>query len=316
MIRYTCRSLNWIRGLSGAAVMFIAGMASAQQDPSYSMFMYNGLAINPAIAGSAETLSATALYRKQWAGIPGAPETQTLNLDAPVWNGKIGLGLSVVNDKLGVTDNLNINSLYAYRIQFPKATLSFGLQGGINNYKADYASVVTNTNQGNDISFAENTSRIFFNFGSGLYYYSEKFFAGFSVPHIINQRLDGISDTEGILARQYRHYFLTMGYVFDAGEKFKIKPSTLLKMVEGAPLQLDINTTFWYNETVSLGFSYRTNDSFTTMVQIQFAKQFRIGYAYDYITSSMSRYTTGNNEVMIRYELLRKNNRILTPRYF
>jgi type IX secretion system PorP/SprF family membrane protein len=288
----------------------------AQQDPAYSMFMYNGLAINPAVAGSAETFSATALYRKQWSGIEGAPETQTLNLDAPVWNNKLGLGLSLIKDRIGIVDNLNINAQYAYRIQFSNATLSLGIQGGMNNYKADYTSVVTNSQNVTDDSFGENTNRTIFNFGSGAYYYSQRFYAGFSVPHIINQSLDGIPNEDGAQSRQYRHYFLTTGYVFDLNEKIKIKPSALLKIAEGAPMQLDISTSIWYNETVSLGFSYRTNDSFTTLFQLQLGKQVRIGYAYDYITSSLSRYTTGNNEVMLRYEMRRKNNKIITPRYF
>jgi type IX secretion system PorP/SprF family membrane protein len=290
--------------------------AQAQQDPAYSFFMYNGLAVNPAVAGSAETFSATALYRKQWAGIKGSPETQTLNLDAPVWNNKIGLGLSIINDKVGVVHNLNVNAQYAWRIDFGNSTLSLGLQAGMNNYKANYTSVVTNPQNPTDFSFSENTSKMIFNFGTGAYYYSERFFAGVSIPHIVNQKLDGIQDENGVQSRQYRHYFLTGGYVFDAGERFKIKPSVLLKVAEGAPMQMDFNSNFWYDETIGLGFSYRTNDAITAMIQIQVAKQWRIGYAYDYITSSLSRYATGNNEVMLRYELRKKNNKIITPRYF
>jgi type IX secretion system PorP/SprF family membrane protein len=290
--------------------------AYGQQDPAYSLFMYNGLALNPAVAGSAETLTATALYRKQWAGVQGAPETQTFNIDAPVWNKRLGLGLNVINDKIGVVDNLTVNAQYAYRIQFGESTLSLGLQGGFNNYRADYISVITNPQSGNDNSFSENTNRMIFNFGSGAYYYSKKFFAGFSVPHVINQSLDGIVEPNSVRSRQYRHYFLTTGYVFDAGERFKIKPSALLKVAEGAPLQLDINSSFWYDEMYSLGFSLRTNDSFTVMLQLQLARQLRVGYAYDYIISPLSRYTTGNNEVMIRYQITPKNSKILTPRYF
>ncbi|MEJ7645813.1 MAG: type IX secretion system membrane protein PorP/SprF [Chryseolinea sp.] len=301
----------------GAILLILsAKVIHAQQDPAYSHFMYNGLAINPGVAGSAETFSATAILRKQWAGIPGAPETQTLNIDGPVWNKKLGLGLSIINDKIGVIQNLVINTQYAYRLQFEKSTLSLGLQAGMSGYKADYTSVVTNSQNTSDNSFGENTSRIIFNFGSGIYYYSERFFAGFSVPHIINQRLDDITDENGLQSRQYRHYFITTGYVFDAGEKFKIKPSLLLKVADGAPVQLDVNSSFWYNETVSLGFSYRTNDSFSTLVQVQLAKRFRVGYAYDFIISPLSRYTSGNNEVMLRYELHRDNLRILTPRFF
>ena len=291
----------------------------AQQDPAYSLFMYNGLAINPAMAGSAETFSATALYRKQWAGIEGAPETQTLNMDAPVWNKKIGLGLNIINDKIGVMQNLNINAQYAYRIQFEKGTLSMGLQAGVYNYSADYASVITSSPQtpqtNPDNSFSENISKLIFNFGLGAYYYTEKFYAGASIPHYLNQSLDGIKDNNGVQSRQYRHYYFTTGFVFDVGENFKIKPSTLIKLADGAPLQVDINSNFWYREKLCIGLSYRTNDSFSTSMQIQIDK-FRIGYAYDFIISSLSRYASGNNEIMLRFELPRKNNKVLTPRYF
>lgn len=192
-----------------------------------------------------------------------------------------------------------------------------GLQTGFNNYRADYLSVLTNPQStGVDNSFSQNVNRMIFNFGSGVYLYSEKFFAGFSVPHILNQKLDGINDSNTAQSKQYRHYFLTAGYVFDASENFKIKPSTLVKVAEGAPVQVDINTNVWYKETVSLGFSWRSHDSFTTMVQMQLGKHIRVGYAYDYIISSLSRFATGNNEVMLRYEPRAKNNRILTPRYF
>ena len=307
-----------IRQLSkifGLALFVIANSTFAQQDPAYSFFMYNGLAVNPAVAGSAETFSATALYRKQWAGIEGAPETITLNMDAPVWNNKVGLGLSIISDKIGVMQNLNLNVQYAYRIKFENATLSMGLQGGLNNYSADYTSVTTSSQSVADNSFSENVSRLIGNFGFGSYYYASKFYAGFSIPHIINQRLDGIQDTSGVQSRQYRHYFLTAGYVIEAGERIKIKPSTLIKFAEGAPLQVDINSNFWYDDKFCLGFSYRTNDSFTTLIQFQVGN-FRFGYAHDFIISSLSRYASGNNELMVRYELFRKNTRILTPRYF
>jgi type IX secretion system PorP/SprF family membrane protein len=302
------------------AVMLLAMVSTgtkvfAQQDPAYSFFMYNGTAINPAVAGSSDTFSGTAIYRNQWAGIKGAPETLLFSMDSPVKNRKIGLGFSIVNDKIGVTENLNINAQYAYRIQMQNGTLAMGLQAGMNNYQADYTSVVTDPANSNDKSFSENTNRMIFNFGSGIYFYNERFYAGLSVPHILNQKLDGIQDPDGIQSHQYRHYYVNAGYVFNAGENFKIKPSALVKLAEGAPLQFDINSNFWYKEFLCFGLSYRTNDSFTTLMQIQI-KNIRIGYAYDFITSSLSRYTTGNNELMIHYQLPKKNKKILSPRYF
>jgi type IX secretion system PorP/SprF family membrane protein len=296
--------------------IFTTMQAFAQQDPAYSQFMYNGISINPAMAGSAETFAAAALIRQQWAGIEGAPQTKTLNIDAPVLKDRLGLGLSIIDDEIGVVENLNINAQYAYRIKIKNGALSMGLQAGFNNYKADYMSVVTDANSSMDNSFSQNTNRMIFNFGAGAYYYSEKFFAGFSVPHFINQQLDGIHDQNGVQSHQYRHYFLTTGYVFSIGERYKVKPSTLLKVAEGAPIQLDFNANVWYNDVISAGVSYRTNDSVSGLFQLQVAKQIRIGFAHDFIISSLSRYTTGSNEVMLKYELRKKNSKILTPRYF
>jgi len=297
-----------------AFILLTSFHAHAQQDPSYSMFMYTGTTINPAVAGSAGSLTATALYRQQWMSIKGAPETQVLNLDVPVFSDKVGLGLSIINDKIGVTQNLNMNAQYAYRIKFEKGVLSMGLQGGVNNYKADYTAVVTNPQNTIDNSFSESTNRMIFNFGSGVYYYSEKFYAGFSVPHIINQALDGLNNSNGAQSRQYRHYYFTAGYAFTLSENFIIKPSTLVKLADGAPLQVDINSNFWYQEKYCVGFSYRTNDSVTGLVQLRIASQFTVGYAYDFIISSMSRYTTGNNEVMLRYLLPGKSKTAFTLR--
>jgi type IX secretion system PorP/SprF family membrane protein len=287
----------------------------AQQDPMYSQFMYNGLAINPATAGSAETLSATAIYRQQWTGIKGSPETQTLNIDAPVYGKKIGLGLSIINDKVGVTQNLVINTLYAYRLQFEEGALSMALQAGINNYNANYASVNTDPQNTGDNAFGSNVNRVIFNFGTGVYYYGRRLSAGLSVPHILNQSLDGLNQTS-VQSRQYRHYFLTAGYVFDAGENFKIKPSALFKVAGGAPLQADINSNFWYKETYCIGVSYRTSNSFIALFQLQIAEQLRFGYAYDYMLTKLGSFASGNHEIMLRYELVKKNTKIITPRFF
>lgn len=311
-IKYNVQRLTIFLALS----LIAYGQTFGQQDPAYSFYMYNGLAINPAVSGSAETFSATAVYRHQWAGIEGAPETFVLNFDTPLKNKKIALGLNVINDKIGVTENLNINGLYAYRIQFRNGTLSMGLQAGLNNFQANYTDVRTNnSNSTIDHSFSGNTSRMIFNFGSGLYYYKERFYAGFSVPHILNQNLDGIENGTGVQARQYRHYYINGGYVFSAGTDYKIKPSILVKIAEGAPVQVDLNSNFWYKDLASLGFSYRTNDSFSGLVQFQM-KKIRIGYAHDFIVSPLSRFTRGNNEVMIRYELRKAPKEDPTPRYY
>jgi type IX secretion system PorP/SprF family membrane protein len=307
-----------LKRIAFVSFILLARLGFAQQDPAFSQFMYNGLAVNPAIAGSSDTWTATAISRQQWASIKGAPSTQTFNVDAPGGE-KVGLGLSVINDQLGIVKNLNIGGQYAYRIQFKNSTLSLGIQATINNYRADYTSVATNPNASDqgvaDNAFAENINRMGFNFGTGAYYYSARFYAGISIPHILNQRFDGGRSSQ---TRQLRHYFLTAGYLFEVGPKVKIKPSALLKIAEGVKMQLDLNSTVWYDNILGVGVSYRTGDSVTGLVQYQIGKQFRVGYARDFIVSSLSRYTTGNNEIMVRFDLQKKDdNKIANrPRYY
>lgn len=280
----------------------------AQQEPAYSMFMYTGNGLNPAMAGSSGTFGATALYRKQWAGIDGGPQTQTLLLDAPVANDRVGLGLVLMNDQIGIHQNLNVTTQYAYRLKFDQQRgLAMGLQAGLNNYKADYTSVATNPNQQTDNSFSDYTNQLAFNFGTGVYYYAPKFFAGVSVPTLINESVDG-SDNNELGNRQTRHYYVMAGYVINASHLVTIKPSTFVKVAEGAPIQVDVNTNFWYQEKYGLGFSYRTNDSFSTILQLNVANQLTVGYAHDFVVSKLSRYTQGNNEVMLRYRLPHKAN--------
>jgi type IX secretion system PorP/SprF family membrane protein len=285
--------------------LLISFHSFAQQDPSYSMFMYTGTSLNPAMAGSAGSLSGTALYRDQWTGIKGAPITQFLNLDMPVFHDKVGLGLAMYNDQIGVTRNQNIDLQYAYRLNFGKGILAMGLQGGINNYNADFTSVVTNPQNSADHAFADVANSMAFNVGTGVFYYTDKFSLGISVPRLVNHSIDGLNNSNN-----YRKYYLNASYLINLSEDLIFKPSTLLKIGEGIPFQVDINSTFWYKQRYSVGVSYRSQDSVTGIVQLKVGDDFTVGYAYDYITSSMSKYVRGNNEIMVRFAIPSINNTI------
>jgi type IX secretion system PorP/SprF family membrane protein len=280
--------------LAGALGLHL--QATAQQDPAYSMFMYTNTATNPAMAGTAGTLSGMALYRDQWTGIKGAPVTQFLNLDMPLHSDKVGVGLVLHDDRIGITRNQNFNLQYAYRLKFEKGVLAMGLQGGLNHYKADYTSVVTNPQNIVDNSFSEITNSYWVNVGTGIFYYTEKFNIGVSVPKLLNQSIDGMGKN-----RLQHQYYLTAGYAFPLSPDWMLRPSTMLKIGEGVPLQADFNNTFWFREKYSIGISYRTNDSMAGIIQLMVADGFVVGYAYDYILSSMSQYATGSNELMIRF---------------
>ncbi|BAV05897.1 type IX secretion system membrane protein, PorP/SprF family [Filimonas lacunae] len=279
--------------------------ANAQQDAMYSQYMFNTLAINPAYAGSRNVLSATALYRRQWVGIDGAPKTGTISVDAPVSSKNLGLGLQIISDKIGVTSTTGINTSYAYKIHTGKGTLSVGLQAGWSQYKGDYMS--SNLEQGTDVPFKQNVNKSYFNFGTGLYYSTSKWYIGLSAPQLLNNVA---------LVNNQLHMFLAAGYVFPIGDDFKLKPSILLKGVEGAPLEADLNATLWILDLVAVGAQYRTKADVAGMVEVQVLPQLRLGYSYDRSTTTLSNYNSGSHELMVRFEFGFEKDRVLSPRYF
>lgn len=281
----------------------------AQQDPMYSQYMFNQLAVNPAYAGVRDMLTMTALYRKQWVGVSGAPTTVSFSADTPIKNQKMALGFNLVSDKIGISKTMVINVSYAYRVMFSNGgRLSLGLQGGINQYRADYSSVNTSySNAGPaDGAFAKSTSSIFPNFGFGAYYHTGKFFIGLAVPKMIKNNLAGTNnptiDFTTYPNRQNRHMFINTGYAFDLNEDWDLRPSLLLKGVHGAPLEMDININAWWKDKVGGGLSYRTADAVVIMLQFQAKEEFQFGYAYDMTVSKFSGTNRGSHELMLRYE--------------
>jgi len=297
-----------LRSLVIANLIGVSVSAFAQQDPMYSQYMFNGLSVNPAYAGVRGTPSMTALYRKQWIGIEGAPTTITFSADAPVKNQKMALGMNLVQDKIGISNNFMLNLIYAYRIRFANdGVLSLGLQAGINQFKADYSSVETSMTPGQiDDAFGYTTSSIFPNFGFGAYYYTGKFFVGAGVPKMIKNNLSGTNnptlDFTSYPNRQNRHLFVTTGYDFDLNPDWALKPSLLLKGVHGAPLELDVNVMAWWNEKLGGGLSYRTADAVVAMLQFQLKDEIQFGYAYDMTVSRFAGTNSGSHELMLRYE--------------
>lgn len=300
----------------------IAGRQSAfaQQDAMFSQYMFNGLVLNPAYAGSREVLSATALYRNQWVGIDGSPKTLTFSAHAPVRNEKIGVGVVFSSDRLGITNTNNVGFNYAYRIKFKnKGTLSLGLQASILQYRADFASIQHSFSPTVfDPSFSQVINKWLPNFGTGIYYYTNKFYLGASVPNIINNKLTGEGTVfqVGDKAQQFRHLFVTTGYVFTLNKSLKLKPSVLMKFVQGSPIEFDFNANLWLFDMFAVGLSYRTGDSVDALFEFQVTPQLGIGYAYDYTITPLGRYTSGSHEIMVRYELGFGKRRIITPRYF
>lgn len=294
-----------------------AGRVMAQQDAMYSQYMFNTLAINPAYAGSRNVTSATALYRSQWIGIKGAPKTATFTVDAPINSKKIGLGLQVYGDKLGITNTSGLVGSYAYRIHFEKATLAFGLQAGISQYKVDFLSVNLGSDGATDMAFANNVNKWLLNIGTGIYYNTDKFYLGLSSPQLLNNKLTNFTvQNSNNVSAQAMHVFLASGYVFDLAEDLHLKPSILVKYVHGAPIEADLNGTVWIGNVVGLGAQYRTEADISAMAEFQVTPQIRVGYAYDRSTTKLVQYNSGSHEIMLRYEFGFTKGKIISPRYF
>lgn len=284
--------------------------ATAQQDAMYSQYMFNMLSVNPAYAGSREVTSLTVLKRWQWSNIDGAPRSAAFSADLPVWKKKIGLGIQLATDKIGVTRSNSVLTSYSYRITCGEnSTLAFGLQGGFTSMRSDLVSI--NTTSGSDPVFMQNVNTWLLNFGAGIYYRSENFYAGFSVPHLLNNKT-----IEGTQSIQKSHYFLMAGYMFEPVENFLIKPSMLIRYVNGAPLQGDINLNVWFQRKIGAGISYRTRDAVVTMAEFMINRRISFGYAYDIIISPLNTYASGSHEIMIRYQMGFKTNENFKLSYF
>jgi type IX secretion system PorP/SprF family membrane protein len=296
------------------SVLFGANNLFAQQEAMYTQYMFNTLAINPAYAGSRNVVSATALLRRQWSGIPGAPRTQTFTVDAPINAKRIGLGFQLFSDKIGRSSNTGAVASYAYRIRMDKASLSFGIQGSMSQYKSDFTGIeIEPSGLTTDPAFVNQNGETLFNFGTGIYYNSDRFYFGISSPELLKNVLPGSTTGQN---RQSLHVFMMSGYVFPLSNAFKLKPSMLLKGVKGAPLEADLNASLWILDVVSIGAQYRTSADYSGLLELQVLPQIRLGYSYDYSATELSKYNSGSHELMLRYEFGFKTNKVLTPRYF
>ncbi|MEN9522598.1 MAG: hypothetical protein RL065_975 [Bacteroidota bacterium] len=299
----------------------------AQQDPQYTMYMWNQLSVNPAYAGSRECLSATALYRTQWVKLEGSPRTMNIGLHSPLRNERVGLGINLTTDQLGVSSFTNFSGSYAYRLPVNAiGKLSIGLQATITTISHRFNSLTVFDD--GDLNFTNPIKNYTVgNFGTGLYYSTSKSYVGLSVPHLVNNRLYEKSNgaIANSIARQYRHLFLMAGHVFSVSDAVKIKPSGLVKFVPNAPAEMDANFTIIFSDALWLGSSFRSNfskvalqrvESIDLMAIYEINKTFRVGFAYDITLSKLRNYNSGSYELMLGYDFSQQNRKIATPRYF
>lgn len=297
----------------------LAPALHAQQDPVVSQYMFNGLLLNPAYAGSKEYFSTTMLCRTQWTGWEGAPFTQVFTFHNLLKDQVSGTGLTISNDHLGVTNQTDISGSYAYHIRFSEnAALSLGLKGGLSYYKADLNKLIYWDTD--DQVFTKGVQRnLVPNVGTGAYFYTRKFYAGLSVPQLISydpREMFSISHDITTIPHIRRHYYLTSGIAIEVSPAVVLKPSVLVRYVPGAPVQADLNLNVLLNRMLWVGASYRTGDSFVGMIELQATKRLRFGYAFDYTLTNIRRFSNGSHEVMLGYDFGYEVIKMKTPRYF
>ncbi|MDD3877890.1 MAG: type IX secretion system membrane protein PorP/SprF [Bacteroidales bacterium] len=293
--------------------------AYAQQDAMFTHYMYNTLSVNPAYVGSRDALTITGLNRNQWVGFDGAPITQTLTMHSPIGSRNLGLGASVIQDKIGPVKSTSVYLDLAVRIQLTqKSKLAFGLKGGFNFFSADLPSL--QLDEQNDVSFSQKIeNRIMPNFGAGLYYYRERFYAGISTPKLLeNNYFEGTSLSGFSAAKEKGHYYLIMGSAIKLSPIIEFKPSTLVKMTTGAPIEIDVTGLFEFDKRFNAGLMYRTGDAFGFLCGLNISEQLAVGYSFDFsTTNSTLKYNQGSHEIMLRYDFVFSNiHRIKSPRYF
>ncbi len=302
------------------AVLLMMSMAGySQQDSQFTQYMYNTINVNPAYAGSRETMSIFALHRTQWVGLDGAPVTNTASIHTPINGSNVGLGLSVINDRIGPSDENNIAVDFSYTIQTSyKYKLSFGLKASANLLNIDFTKL--NKYDQNDYAFDTNIDNKFSpNIGVGLYLHSDNSYIGLSAPNLLETKhFDRYAGTgaNSHVATEKIHYYLIAGHVFDLNPNVKFKPSLLTKMVAGAPLQVDVSGNFMINEKFVAGVAYRWSAAVSALAGFQVNDNWFIGYGYDLETTRLSNYNSGSHEIFLRYELFSRNSRIVTPRFF
>lgn len=281
-----------------------------QQDPQYTQYMYNMNVLNPAYAGSKGVTSIGILGRTQWVGVEGAPRTVTLSGHAPMGKA-VGLGMSIIHDEIGPVKEDNVYADFSYTIfTSDVGRLAFGLKAGVTFLDVRETIMVDDDPDPLNVPIHQTSP----NFGAGVYYYTNKFYVGLSAPNFLEtehlEKEGGVVST----ASEKMHYFATAGYVFDIADNLKLKPSTMLKATDGAPISLDLSLNLLVDERVELGLSHRIDDSISGIIGFQVNNDFRVGYAYDYTTTRFGNFNSGTHEIMLLFDFNKKN--VKSPRFF
>jgi type IX secretion system PorP/SprF family membrane protein len=301
-------------------MIWLYGPVFGQQDAQYTQYMYNTVSVNPGYAGSRGQLSIAALYRAQWVGLEGAPKTQTFNLHTPVGYNGVGLGISAVNDQIGPTSETYLDLDFSYTVQTGQdARLSFGLKASGHLLDIRFSELNQDwTNPGGpDPTLQQDIDNKFSpNIGAGVYYHTQRFYAGLSAPRILET--SHFQESSLSTASEEMNFYLITGYVYDMNPLWKFKPAVLTKVARGAPLQLDLSANFMYNERFILGAAYRWDAAVSAMAGFQVSPEFLIGLSYDREVTELGRavFNDGSFEVILRYDFIKVADLLKSPRFF
>ena len=285
----------------------------AQQDAQYTQYMYNTININPAYAGSRGVMSVFGLHRTQWVGLDGAPTTNTFSLNTPISNSNLGVGFSLVNDRIGPTSDNTISADISYTIPMNEVyKLSFGVKASGNIFNLDTDKF--DPAQANDPNLQNFNNEFSPNFGAGVYLHSDKLYLGLSVPNFLQD--SKYNDNEVAVFQERMNFYFIGGYVFDVSPSIKFKPAFLTKMVTGSPLQVDASANFLFFDKFMLGGAYRWDAAVSALAGFQVTDGLFIGYSYDMETTQLRRYNSGSHEVFLRFELFNKVSKMVSPRFF
>lgn len=289
--------------------------SAGQHTPLTSQYLFNGLLINPAYAGSRDALTANLTHRQQWVGFEGAPITQVMSLHSPLSRSKLGMGIVLYNDHIGVSNETGLFSNTAYRIRFRQGKLAFGIGAGITMLRANWNEVALQDN--NDQSFnGVSKAAIRPNFSGGAYYYTKSWYVGASMPFVLVHRYDLVNGGYDLATERFdMQPMLTGGHMIEVNDDLKLKPTTLIRYRLESGVQCDISCNAIYKENIWVGFSYRTGDALIGMVEFLPTPQWRFGYSYDLGLSAIRPYHNGSHELMVQYEFGYRI-RVRDPRYF
>ncbi|ATA72473.1 type IX secretion system membrane protein PorP/SprF [Capnocytophaga canis] len=303
------------RNLFSVVMLLFATMVFAQQESQYTQYMYNTMMFNPGYTGSRGVDSFFGIFRAQWIGLDGAPRSGGISYHAPQERLRnVGLGYSLFYDAIGPQTNTSFMLDFSYTLNFDNSKLAFGLKGTAEIFSLDYNKL--RLYDPSDTHFSENSTIFSPNVGAGVFWYSDKYYIGFSVPNLLETEIYESKDRRVSVLKNTQHFYLIGGYVFDLSDNIKFKPAVLSKMSYGAPLQLDVSANFMFNERFVFGAAWRWSAAVSLMAGFQVNDRWFIGYGYDFETTELSRYNSGSHEIFLRYELVKMYKKVVSPRFF